>query len=190
MNTYIYMVRHGESPKIGDESTRGLTEKGKLEAERIADLLKSEQIDTVISSPYKRSILTVQKLADEIGKEVIVFEDLKERVFSAEGSRMPDNELLPLLKKSFKDENYALTGGESNADCQKRAIRTLKETLKSFKGQRVVIGTHGAVMTLMMGFYDSDYNLGFLMNTSKPDVYRMEFDGQKIIEIRRLFKEL
>ena len=28
MNTYIYMVRHGESPKLdGGERTRGLTEK-------------------------------------------------------------------------------------------------------------------------------------------------------------------
>lgn len=36
MNTYIYMVRHGESPKLeGDERTRGLTEKGTLDAHRV-----------------------------------------------------------------------------------------------------------------------------------------------------------
>ena len=35
MNTYIYMVRHGESPKLeGDERTRGLTEKGILDAHK------------------------------------------------------------------------------------------------------------------------------------------------------------
>ncbi|TKI75768.1 histidine phosphatase family protein, partial [Bacillus mycoides] len=29
MKTFIYMVRHGDSPKSGKEKTRGLTEKGK-----------------------------------------------------------------------------------------------------------------------------------------------------------------
>ena len=28
MKTFIYMVRHGDSPKFGKEATRGLTEKG------------------------------------------------------------------------------------------------------------------------------------------------------------------
>ncbi len=28
MSTFVYMVRHGESPKEGNERTRGLTEKG------------------------------------------------------------------------------------------------------------------------------------------------------------------
>ncbi len=32
MKTFIYMVRHGESPKTEEnERTRGLTEKGKLD---------------------------------------------------------------------------------------------------------------------------------------------------------------
>ncbi len=78
MRTYIYLVRHGDSPKYGDERTRDLTEKGRLDAQRITDILKKEGIDVVISSPYRRSILTVQKVAEQIEKEVIVFEDLKE----------------------------------------------------------------------------------------------------------------
>lgn len=184
------MVRHGDSPKAGDERTRVLTEKGKLDAKRVADLLKTEKIDAVISSPYKRSILTVQQLAYDIGKEVMVYEDLKERVFSAEDTRIPDKDLLSLLKRSFSDKNYALTGAESNADCQKRAIKTLKGILDSYKGQKVVIGTHGAIMTLMMGFYDNKYDLEFLLKTYKPDVYRMEFDGQRLIEVRKIYQDL
>ena len=62
MNTYIYMVRHGESPKLeGSERTRGLTEKGSLDAHRVTDILKAEAIDTFISSPYKRAVLTIEK---------------------------------------------------------------------------------------------------------------------------------
>jgi len=99
MKTFIYMVRHGESPKEGNERTRGLTEKGILDAQRITNVLQGEEIDAIVSSPYSRSILTVEHLAKQLGQEVLVFEDLKERVFTAEEKRISDKELLPLLEK-------------------------------------------------------------------------------------------
>lgn len=185
MKTYLYMVRHGESPKVGNDRKRGLTEKGKLDAQRITDVLKDEGINTVISSPYTRSILTVEPLAKQIGQEVLVFEDLRERIFSAEDERISDKELFPLLKKSFSDPYFALLGGESNAECQNRAIKVLKELLNTYQGRKVVVGTHGAVLTLMLGYYDSKYDLNFLLHTSKPDIYRMEFNEQELVNVKR-----
>lgn len=188
MKSFIYMVRHGDSPKVGNERTRGLTERGRLDTQKITDILRGESIDVVISSPYERSILTVQPLATLIGKEVIVFEDLKERIFTAEDQRISDKELSPLLKNSFSDSNFALVGGESNADCQRRSIKVLKELLNTYQGQKVALGTHGAVMTLMMGYFDIKYDLNFLLQTTKPDLYRMEFNGQQLVEVKRLWQ--
>ena len=188
MNTIIYMVRHGESPKEGNERTRGLTDKGKLDAQQVSDVLIKEGIEAVISSPYDRSILTVQQLGIHLGQEVLVFEDLKERTFTSEDNRISDKELFPLLKKSFSEPNFSLLGGESNADCQKRAIKVLKKLLNTYQGRKVVIGTHGAVMALMMGYYDSKYDLNFLLHTSKPDIYRMVFNEQELVGIKRLWK--
>lgn len=66
MHTYIYMVRHGESPKTGGtESTRGLTEKGRLDARRVTELLREEEIGVFVSSPYARSVMTIQESADQ-----------------------------------------------------------------------------------------------------------------------------
>ncbi|WNB93357.1 histidine phosphatase family protein [Bacillus sp. NEB1478] len=185
MSTVIYMVRHGESPKEGNERTRGLTQKGNLDAQRVADILKDEKMDAVVSSPYLRSILTVEKIAKQIGQEVLVFENLKERVFSSEDNRLADKEMVPILEKSFSNSNFVLKGGESNTDCQKRAIRVLKELLVTFRDKKVVIGTHGAVMTLMMRYFDSTYDLDFLYSTSKPDIYRMDFKGQELVNVQR-----
>lgn len=125
MRTFIYMVRHGDSPKEGNERTRGLTEKGKLDAQRIAEVLKDEGINTVISSPYSRSILTVEPLAKQIGQEVLIIEDLKERIFTAENERISDRELFPLLEKSYVDP--ILFKGRRN-EC-----RLSKKSCKSFK---------------------------------------------------------
>lgn len=187
MSTFIYLVRHGESPKEGNERTRGLTEKGHLDALKVTDILKEEKIYAVVSSPYKRSILTVGELAQQIGQEVLVFEDLKERVFSSKDIRVSDKELVPLLEESFFDSNFALEGGESNANCQKRAIKVFNELLNNFKNKKVVIGSHGVVMTLMMGYFDSNYNLDFLHSTTKPDIYKMEFNEQELVNVQRLW---
>ncbi|WP_211654132.1 histidine phosphatase family protein [Planococcus alpniumensis] len=186
MNTFIYMVRHGDSPKEGNERTRGLTEKGETDARQLAAILKAEEVNVITSSPYTRSIQTVEKLAHQIGEEIIVFEDLKERVFTLEDERISDRKLLPLLEKSFVDFNYSLEGGESNAECQKRAIKVLKEILSVYKEQKIVIGTHGAVMTLMMAFYDNKYDLKFLHSTSKPDIYKMGFKDQTLLSVQRV----
>lgn len=188
MSTIIYMVRHGEAPKKGNERTRGLTEKGFLDAQLVTEILIDEEIDAVISSPYKRSILTVKKLAEKIKKEVIVYEDLKERIFSSEDNRISDKKLIPLLEKSFMEPYFALEGGESNADCQKRAIKVLIELLNIFRDKKIVVGTHGAVMTLMMRYFDSKYDLNFLNSTSKPDIYRMEFNEQKLVCVQRIWR--
>ncbi|KAA0560489.1 histidine phosphatase family protein [Bacillus sp. CH30_1T] len=187
MSTFVYMVRHGDSPKDGNERTRGLTQKGHMDAQGVTDILKDEKIDAVVSSPYIRSILTVEKLADQIGQEVLVYEDLKERIFSSEDNRVSDKELVPLLEKSFGDSIFAPEGGESNADCQKRAINVLKELLETFRDKHIVIGSHGAVMTLMMGYFDSKYDLDFLHSTSKPDIYRMEFREKELVNVQRLW---
>ncbi|MEL3971902.1 histidine phosphatase family protein [Rossellomorea oryzaecorticis] len=186
--TMIYMVRHGDSPKDGKERTRGLTGKGLLDAQRITDRLKEEKVDVVVSSPYLRSILTVEKAGQQIGKEVVVIEDLKERIFSSAAERVSDKELVPLLEKSFLDPQFSLQGGESNADCQKRAVNVLKGLLDTYRGKKVVVGTHGAIMTLMMAHFDPRFDLKFLHRTSKPDIYRMEFDGQELVNVQRLWE--
>ena len=188
MKTFIYMLRHCDSLKTGNEKDRGLTEKGVTDAQRLIKILQEENINTVISSPYTRSVLTVQPLAEHIGQNVVIIENLKERVFSPEKNRLSDNELQCLLEKSFEEPDFTLKGGESNNECQRRGIDALKSILHTFKGQKIVVGTHGAVMTLMMGYFDNSYGLDFLLSTSKPDIYRMEFNELELIDVTKIWK--
>jgi 2,3-bisphosphoglycerate-dependent phosphoglycerate mutase len=190
MLTSVYMVRHGESPmneSSKNERTRGLTEKGKRDALQVTDLLKQEDIEVFVSSPYLRAVLTIGDLAGASGREVLLYEDLKERIFLNEDRRLPDEELIPLLEKSFIDPSFSLPGGESNAECQSRAVTVVEELLKNYNGRKIALGTHGAVMTLIMNHYDKKYDLDFLLNMSKPDVYRLDFYGTELIEVIRLW---
>lgn len=111
--TTIYMVRHGESPKTeGNERTRGLTEKGKEDARIVADILQEEGIDTFVSSPYSRAVLTLEGLAKSQGKEIHVFEDLREMVFVPGDRIVSNDELYPVVRRMFADAAYSLSGGK------------------------------------------------------------------------------
>jgi len=188
METYIYMVRHGESPKIeGNERTRGLTEKGERDAKRVTELLENEGIDAYFSSPYLRAVLTIEELATIAGKEILVYEDLKELVFSRNDTIIPDHELYPLVDAMFSDRELRSPGGESIMECQIRAVTILKDLIKEYSGQKIVIGTHGLIMTLMLEHFDSNYGYDFLMRCSKPDVYKLIFRDEELKGIERVW---
>ncbi|NOV01503.1 histidine phosphatase family protein [Paenibacillus planticolens] len=162
----------------GNERTRGLTLKGESDAQIVAQILKDEGIDTFISSPYRRAIVTIEGIAQSLGKELIVIEDLKEVIFIGDNKIMPDKEVYPLVKKMFSDPEYSLPGGESFTNCQNRVVTILENIISEYEGHKVAIGTHGAVMTMMMGYSDPQFDLDFLLNTSKPDIYKMEIEGE------------
>lgn len=109
MKTILYMVRHGESPyNEGNERTRGLTPKGKIDIENVTKLLIGEAIDMIISSPYTRAVLSVEGLAERLKLDIKVFEDLRERHFSS--SIIENAELMSSIRESFNDPNYTLPG--------------------------------------------------------------------------------
>jgi 2,3-bisphosphoglycerate-dependent phosphoglycerate mutase len=190
MKTYIYMVRHGESPKENEyERSRGLTEKGKRDAQKVCECLLDEGIDVFASSPYRRAVMTMERAAARLNKDIHVFENLKERMFLPDEAIISKENLLPLLERSFSDPDYTFPGGESNRACQDRASRVLLSLIKTNQGRKIAIGTHGAVMTLMMGKFNRDYGLEFLLSSSKPDLYKLEYDGTKLSSVTRLWHD-
>lgn len=187
MTTYIYMVRHGDSLRTGvDEWTRGLSAKGEEDARRVTECLRNEGINALYSSPYIRAIHTVADLAKVLGQEIILKEDLREKVWMEGNRQLPDEDLLASLQAMYADPDFALPGGESNRECQGRAVEALQEILQAHEGERVAIGTHGLVMALMMGYFAPEYDLDFLLKTTKPDIYVMAFSEGQLTGVERL----
>lgn len=187
MRTCIYMVRHGESLKsYGTERARGLTDKGREDSLRIAELLREEGIGKIVSSPYRRAMETVEPLASCLNLAIEPIEGLKEMIFSPDGQPMADKALLPLVKKLFQDPAMTYGCGESLEACRRRGMAVLQDLLRVYAGGKVVVGTHGMLMTLLLGSYDRRCNLDFLLTMSKPDVYRMEFAGEHFADMARM----
>lgn len=187
MATTIYMIRHAESPYIlGQERTRPLSQKGEVDANRIANIMKDKEVDVFVSSPYRRAVQTIEGIAKERNKEITIIEELREKDLKGDYV-LTEDELTQSIKHSFEDRDFCLIGGESVREVQNRAIPLLQNLLHQYEGKAIVIGTHGNVMTIIMNFFNPEYGYEFWRSTSKPDIYQLTYTGQTLEKVQRLW---
>ena len=188
ITTTIYMIRHAESPFIfGEERTRKLSKDGEIEAGKVANRLLSEKIDVIVSSPFARSIQTIEEIATTRNLAISLYEELRERMIKG-NYQLPWEEVEPAIKKSFEDKDYCLPGGETTRQAQERAIPIIKQILKEYEGKSIVVGTHGNIMTIIMNYFDQEYGYEFWASTSKPDIYRLLFTGGELVDVIRMWE--
>lgn len=189
MKTYIYFVRHAISPfSLDNERNRGLSEQGKQDSLRIAELLKDEGIDVIASSAYARAVDTVRPLADLLNKEIVLYEELVERLVASQKVEIGEEEILKAIEQSFVDIDYCLPEGETTRQAQARAIPKILQLLTDYRGKKIAIGTHGNIMTIILNYFDRSYGYDFLVQTSKPDIYKLEFRDTELLRVERLWK--
>jgi 2,3-bisphosphoglycerate-dependent phosphoglycerate mutase len=190
MKTCIYFVRHGIAPfSLELESIGGasLSEQGKSDASRVAELLKHEEIDIIVSSSYNRAKETVSPLAELLKKEIVQYNELIERPIASLNYPVSEEELLIGIEKSFTDIDFCMSEGETTRQAQERAIPIILKLLSDYEGKKIVIGTHGNIMTIILNYFESNYGFEFWKQTSKPDVYKLEFEEKKLKDVERLW---
>ncbi|MDP5274292.1 histidine phosphatase family protein [Chengkuizengella axinellae] len=184
MKTNIYFVRHAHSTYTPDELNRPLSERGFLDAKVVTETLKSVNIDVVISSPYKRAIQTVEGIAQHFDQTIMMEEDYKERLLS----KVPVDDFNNAIKKVWEDEHFSWEGGESNYIAQERGVSVTKKVLDIYHGKNIVVGTHGNIMVLIMKYFDSKYDYHFWKELDMPDIYKLTFEGEKLIYVNHLWR--
>lgn len=187
VKTILYFVRHAVSEFIeGKERTRGLSEQGKKDAEIIRAILRFEDIDEYVSSPYERSIETIRLAAIDQRKQIHIEEDLRERKI---GDFWPAT-FNEAKHKVFEDFKFSFPGGESSEEAQKRAIEAIRRVIERYKGKKIVVGTHGDIMTLMLNYFDNRYGYTFWESTSMPDIYKLRLEENQIVNVKRIWKRI
>ena len=184
--TNLYFVRHAHSIYTPDELNRPLSERGFADAKIVTNLLKTEEIGVVVSSPYKRAVQTVEGIAQYINTEVEMIADFKERTLTT----VPANDFTLAITKVWEDYNFSWEGGESNIVAQKRGVEATLNLLEKYKGENVVIGTHGNIMVLIMNYFDSQYDFSFWQNLDMPDIYKLTFDGKVLRNVEKIWERI
>ncbi|MGI8657563.1 MAG: histidine phosphatase family protein [Candidatus Limnocylindria bacterium] len=176
----VLLVRHAEAVPVGTEGTsdagRPLTPEGRSAAAELASELDDYGVTAIYSSPYARAVDTVTALGQRRGMDVQVLDDLRERVLNLE----PADDWESTLKRSWDDPDFAVTGGESGREAQRRAVGVL-DLLRSRHpdGGRLVLGSHGNLIGLILQALDSEVGYAFHMAMPNPAVYRITHDGTR-----------
>jgi len=147
-----FIMRHGEADhniknvfNCESKFISHLTEKGKDQVKETALLLKDKKIDIIFSSPFTRTIETVNIIKDGIGfnGEIIFDERLKE-INSGDYEGKTIEECTDRLEVIGEDKFYLkFPNGENHNDVRKRVGNFLYEIESNFKNKNILIVTHG-----------------------------------------------
>jgi len=152
MNTTVYFIRHAK-PDISkkDDMTRPLLFKGVEKSKELVNTFKEIKIDCIFSSPFKRSIQTIEPIAKDKNIKIEIIVDFRERKMSNEWIENYEE----YSKKQWNDFYYKLADGESLNEVQKRNIKELEKILLKNKGKTIIIGTHGTALSTIINGNDT-----------------------------------
>lgn len=175
----IYLVRHCKAE--GQEQTAKLTTEGVAQSHQLADFLDKRDIDYIVTSPFVRAIETIIPFCNRIGMDYSVDNRLEERVLS---SKNLDN-WMQLLKESYENLDLVFEGGESSREAMIRGMEVIHEVINGPYHNTVVV-THGALMSLVLKYFDSSIGYAEWSELTNPDIYVISYDYQRV-EVERIW---
>lgn len=156
MPTWIYFVRHGETPLTPDRKFSGsggedpsLTSKGLAQAKEVALEIAKIKPDVLISSPLKRAQETAHQIAESTGLDINVDEIWTEMSFGywdglsfdEVAEKYPDE-----LQGWLGSAAYRPAGGESYEEAMVRVEEALEKLVADYPEKKVCIVTHNGVI--------------------------------------------
>lgn len=150
-----WLLRHGSTGLNDKGLARGsadvpLDAHGVLEAKRLAQALKGQDVGSITTDDMKRTTQTAAIIGHAI--HVPVTHDRKLRTLDIGSlSGQPDDKVLPMVAKHIKDHpDTPLPDGESYNDYVRRVWPRVRQFLSDVRdGKHPVLVTHGRVTVLI-----------------------------------------
>ena len=165
----IYLIRHGESTgdiedRFGGDYDDHLTEKGKQQAQELANKLKDRGIEIIYTSPKFRARETAEEVAKQLNVPIEEVENLRERNNYGILSGMTKNEAKekhPIdFEKISKDKTYHdVTDSESYDQIKERVLKVFKNILQSDHNTIAIISHGGVISTYVREFLSEGKNI-------------------------------
>lgn len=180
MTKNIYVIRHCSATGQADESP--LTAEGSRQTEALSAFLEGRNIEHVYSSPSRRALDTILPFASRNSVAVRTDSRLRERILSTE----PLDNWMECLEQSFNDRALKFNGGESAIEAAQRSYEVVKGILDD-KYSTVALVTHGNLMALLLGLFDSSIGYSEWSRLSNPDVYLISAHDSSF-EVKRVWE--
>jgi 2,3-bisphosphoglycerate-dependent phosphoglycerate mutase len=187
--TRVLLLRHAETSAPdrfhGAESDVGLGERGRRQAEAVAEILAAEGPDALYSSAMRRALETAEPIGRAAGLVPQVVETLHERVMGPLSGRRREEGLDTYVEAKRRwmagDLDFTHEGGESFASIRRRVVPALRALARRHPGQTIVVIAHGVVIrvaltSLIEGYGPEDFDRIGIANTGVND---LRTDGER-----------
>ncbi len=176
--TNIYFVRHAQPDHDwADDRTRPLSEEGEADSEEVWKTLEHVPLDYAVSSPYVRSVKTIETCAARHGLTIHCDERYRERDHR-KGSNNSE-----MFRKRWNDLSFHEEGGESLRMVQERNIEALTELLDARPDGRILFGTHGTALSTILNYYEPTFGCDDFLRIINymPYIIRLDFEGRTCV---------
>ena len=197
--TRLYLIRHGQSAgnaegRFGGHGPTPLSDLGREQAEKTAQMLAREGVEAIYSSDLVRAVQTAEPLAKLLDLPIRQSAAFRERhvgvlqglTFDESKERYPDD-YYALINRSV---NHIITEGESYRHLLRRITGELRNILREHTRQRIVIFSHtGAICYLtlhLLGAIHRGTKSTPWLITSNCGINRFEFRGPRNVRILAL----
>lgn len=197
--TRLYLIRHGQSAgnaegRFGGHGPTPLSDLGRKQAEKTAEVLAKEGITAIYSSDLIRAVQTAEPLAKLLGLPIHQSAAFRERhvgvlqglTFDESKQRYPDD-YYALINRNV---NHVITDGESYRHLLRRITGELRNILRNHNRERIAIFSHtGAICYLtlhLMGAIHRGTKTTPWLITSNCGINRFEFRGPRNVRVLAL----
>jgi len=159
----LIIVRHGRPERVeglANAADPGLTDIGHAQAEAVARFLLQEPVDHVVTSPMRRARQTGQPLADALGMDPEVIEDLAE-IDQGANEYVPMEELKAEGGEAWQailDDPTAMHNGVDIEAFADTVTAAFEKVIAENRGKTVVAFCHGMVtmqfLRRLLGYED------------------------------------
>ena len=202
MNTTIYLVKHADELKeTGIKNTNDTTQlmnekyilsvKGEEQSKKLSENPELNNIDVLWSSSYARAKATAKYIAYKNNIDINIDSNLNDRKLGEvkDLSGWMKNKTIGVVQAYLQDKKWKAREGESCEEATKRVTDFLQKILKENMGKRIVLVSHGALITFLLTNWctlDEEMKLVFnnkVIEIKEPSITKMTFEKQKLIGI-------
>ena len=205
MNTIIYLVKHADELKEnGIQNTNDtaqlinekyiLSVKGEEQSKRLSENPELQNINALWSSSYARAKATAKYIAYRNNIDINIDSRLNERKLGnlEDLSKWMKNKPFGVVQAYLQDKKWKAREGESCEESTERVTIFLQKILKENMGKKIVLVSHGALISFLLTNWcelNEEMKLVFnnkIIEIKEPSVTKLTFDKQKLISIESI----
>jgi probable phosphoglycerate mutase len=191
--TRILLIRHGVNDYVKKGLLAGrtpgvhLNEDGRAQAQAVAERLAGEKLAAIYSSPLERCQETATPLAERLGLELRLLEDVKETDCGGW-----TGQALEELRKAetwqqvqINPSAFRFPDGESMLEIQARMVGALERLSREHKGETIAVFSHSDPIKLAVAYFvGMPLDLFQRLDVSPASISELDFTPLRVRLVR------